>query len=159
MIADAERLVSSEEIKPTDVNMEWIDSLKGEIPNCGIIDDMNAPLLAARCNELVDVCNTYAQVCMAFNLAAKKIRKKEQALALYERMNPYFEAKEIKVTDVYRKAFVDVDEASLKWLDVETSWFALARYFENLHDDFRDRHIWYRRIMEAKLNDVRSMKQ
>jgi len=154
MIASSNEIIKDRQIQPHHVNLKKFETLKDEIPTCGVIDDINAPALAAKCNELVDLCNVYSQVTQSFYLAARKRRKSEQALALLERSTTYFTEKEIKSTDKAKSAYVDIDEESIKWVEIEDMWNVLSKYFSTLHDDFRDRHIWYRRIIEMKMSQM-----
>jgi len=159
MIPKAENIIANDEITPADVSLETFEKWKEEMPNSGIIDDINAPLLAARCNELVDLAHVYTQVCYALCAAAKRIRKKEQALAIFERAPEYFASVDAKSTDTTKKAYVDIDKTSNKWKGTEDSWYVLYNYFSGLHDDFRDRHVWYRRIIEMKQNEMKTNPQ
>ena len=161
MIPRAAELIEKKEISPSDVALEQFDKWKDEIPNNGIIDDMNAPLMAARCAELVDVALVYSQVCDAFSKACRTRRKSAKAIAFLERSVLYLsdENRKIKVTDESKKAYVDIDPGAIKCQDMEDSWQTLANYFEELHDDYRDRHIWYRKIMEAKNNEMKTVRQ
>ncbi len=133
MITKAAQII--EVLNPNDVNIDFVDVSRKDIPADGMLNINDLEVLAGKFLLAYDMCKDAAAVCEALSMEAKRRLENEKSLARLERCFDYFaklppEKSEKTLTATSKEAYVALDEQVNVAITTYNNWKALAGYFE-----------------------------